>query len=103
MVVITPRWPGRPIPESHSRFFGYIGECTVVVVVVKTILAVVGDVDVWPAVVIVVANGDAEPPTLIPDAALSGNVCKRAITVVMQKHGLRRRLFPLQSRHGRAV
>src|SRR5437762_9088726 len=103
MIVVAPGWSRRPVAESDASFFGDISKCTVMIVVIKTIFAVVGDVDVWPAVVIVVADGNAGPPSFIRDAALLSNIAKRAVMIVAQKHGLRRRLFALQSCHGRTI
>ncbi len=47
--------------SADARLVGHIGEDTVIVVV-ETVLAVVGDVEIFPAVVVVVADTDALSP-----------------------------------------
>src|SRR2546430_12856182 len=48
--------------SSHTRFLADIGESSVAVIVIKDILAVVGDEQVVAAIVVVVADTDALSP-----------------------------------------
>src|SRR5919205_4289267 len=97
MVVVTPRRRSRPVPERDSGFFCDVSECAIVIVVIKPILPVVGDVDIRPAIVVVIADGDSESPTLICYTGFLSDVSKRAVMIVVKKHGLRRGFCALQS------
>ena len=59
---------------------------------VEAVFAVVGDVDVGPAVVVVIGDGDAEAPTFVGDARFVRDVGERAIVIVVEEHGARRGL-----------
>src|SRR5450432_1110132 len=78
-IVIAESGSGRPVPERDARSFGYVTKRPIVIVVVKAILSVVGDVDVGPAVIVVVADRDPKPPSLIGNPGLLSHVGKRAI------------------------
>src|SRR5207248_4154418 len=75
--------------------FGDVGKCAVVVVAIEAVLAVVGYVDVRPAIVVVVGYGDAEAPALVGDASLVSDVSKRSVMVVMEEHGAGRPFLAL--------
>jgi hypothetical protein len=60
------------------------------VIVVQAILAVVADVDVRPAVVIVVANRDPVPPAVVRYACLHGYIGKGAVMIIAKERRLRR-------------
>src|SRR6266699_6499602 len=66
------------------------------IVVEKTVLPVVGHVDVRPAIVIVILNGYTEAPSLVCHARFFRHFGERAIVIVVQQHGARRRLLPVE-------
>jgi len=60
VVVIAPGRTCRPSAQRDSGLFREIGERAVLIVVVEAVLAEIGNVDVGPAVVIVVADHRAK-------------------------------------------
>ena len=66
------------------------------IVVVETVLSIIGNVQVRPAIVIVIAHGYAEAPSLVRHARLVRDVGKRAVVIVVKQHGARSGLLPLQ-------
>jgi hypothetical protein len=65
---------------------------------VKAVLAEVGNVNVWPAIVVVVRNGNAEAPAFIGHAGLFCNIGKGSVVIIVQEHGVRRSFIALQCR-----
>src|SRR5215467_15096615 len=47
-IIVAPGWPRGPTAKSDASFLRHIRKSSIMVVVVKTILAVVRDVDVRP-------------------------------------------------------
>ena len=78
------------LPSVHTGLLRDVGEGAVVVVVVEAVLAEVGDVDVGPAVVVVVADGYAEAPAVVGDAGLGRDVGEGAVVIVVEERGVRR-------------
>ncbi len=70
------------------------------VVVIETILSEIRDVEVGPAIVVAVADRDAEAPTLVGDAGFFGDVGEGAVVVVVQQHGARRGFCAFECRDG---
>src|SRR5580658_8865830 len=62
VVVIAPGRTRRPSTERDSSFFRNVGKGAVVIIVVKAVLAEIGDVHVGPAVVIEIAHRHAVFP-----------------------------------------
>ena len=73
------------------------------VVVIETVLAEVGDEQVRVAVVVVVADGYAKPPTVVGDSCFGGNIGEGAVVVVVEECGVRRLRFAGQGVVGGAV
>ena len=65
------------------------------IVVIEAIFAVVGNVDIGPAIVVVITYRDAESPALIRHSGFSSNIGESSVVIVVQEHGLRRRFFAL--------
>src|SRR5438067_7125179 len=55
-VVVAPSRTGRPATECDSGCFGDVGEGSVMIVVVQPVLTEVRDVNVGPAIVIVICD-----------------------------------------------
>src|SRR5882724_11678972 len=73
------------------------------IIVVETVLAVVGHIEVRPAIVVVVADRNSESPTLIGDSCLGCNICEGSVVIIVEEHSLWRGLLTLQSRNRGAV
>src|SRR5580693_8881302 len=82
-VVVDERTTGAPsfARTCDPRFFADLSEGAVVVI--KHVLAVVGDVQVFKAVVIVIADADALTPAGMREPSLPGDVGKGAVAVVV--------------------
>src|SRR5437764_3684127 len=65
------------------RLFADVGEGTVAIVVIENVLAVVGDVEILPAVVVVIPDADALAPTSVGQTGFGADIGERAIMVVV--------------------
>ena len=65
MIVVNEGATGIPARAfaRHSRFLADIGKGSVSVVVIENVLAVVGDEEIVPAVVVVITDANALSPT----------------------------------------
>ncbi len=84
IVVITEsraRSPAAGVGDASFR--GDIGKRSIVVVVVERGVVEAGDVDVFPAIVVVVADGHAVSPAAEIEAGFRGNVGERSVVVVV--------------------
>src|SRR6202050_3528423 len=84
-VVVDERTTGAPsfARTCDPRFFADLSEGAVAVVVIKHVLAVVGDVQVFKAVVIVIADANALTPAGMREPSSPGDVGKGAVAVVV--------------------
>ncbi len=82
MIVIDKRSAGGPTRIVDAGFRGDVSESAVAVVFQKMIRTETGDVEIFEAVVVVIADGDAHAPTDIAHAGLSPNFRKLAVAVV---------------------
>ena len=73
------------------------------VVVVETVFAVVGDVDVRPAVVVVIGCGHTKSPALLVDAGPVGDIGERAVVIVVEEAWRAGRALRLVGGERRAV
>ena len=64
------------------RFFADVGKCSVAVVVVENIFAVVGDVQIFEAVIVVIADAHALSPASVSQAGFFGDVGECAVVIV---------------------
>jgi hypothetical protein len=64
--------------------------------VIEAIFAVIGDVDVRPAVVVVVGYDCSVSPAVVGDSSLLCHVGEGTVVVVVKEGGLRRRLFAVE-------
>ena len=74
--------PQRDFSSDQSRLLRDIGERAVAVVAIEDVLALIGDEQILEAVVVVVAdaNADAQPTSVRP--ALCGDVGESAVAIV---------------------
>ena len=84
VVVVAKGRAGAPASGvSYARFRGHIGERSVVVVVVKHPAIEISDVEVFPAVIVVIADGDAEAPAAMRDSGLRADVGESSVMIVV--------------------
>ena len=67
--------------SSYAGFLSHFGEDSVIVVV-ETILSVIGDVEIFPSVVVVVADADTLPPSGSGKTCLHGYIGESSVVVV---------------------
>ena len=103
MIVISPRGPSGPASEGDARLFRYVREGTVAVIVIEPVLPVIRDVNVGPAVIVIVADRDAESLTFVGHTRLFGYIRKRAVVVVVEQHGAGSWFFSFQCCDGGTV
>ena len=58
------------------------------IVVIEAVFAEVADVDIGPAVVVIVCNGYADTPALVRDASFFGDVGEGAVVIVVKERRL---------------
>src|SRR5437867_12075527 len=87
VVIIAPRWSSGPAPQWHTGLLGDIGKSTVVVVVIQAVFAIVRHVNIWPAAIIVIANGHAESATFVCHARFFRAITTCPVVLVAQTHG----------------
>src|SRR5580698_9890978 len=76
--------PGLARP-GDAGFFAYVGESAVAIVVVQDIFSVVGDVEIFPAVVVIVADANALAPTGVSEAGFFRDVGEGAVVIIVVK------------------
>ena len=89
--------------ERDAGLFRYIRECPVVVIVVQAVLPQIGDVEIGPAIVVIVAHRAAKPPPVIRDSRFFRHLGKRSIAVVVEERRVRRNRLPAQCVDGRSI
>ncbi len=65
------------------RFFADIGKRAVSVVVVENVFAVIGNVQIFKAVVVVVADANALAPTGVRQAGFRGDIGECSVVIVV--------------------
>jgi|SRR5580658_85799 hypothetical protein len=66
-----------------ARLFAYVGECSVAVVVIEDVFSVVGDVEIFPAVVVVIPDANALAPAGVSETGFLRNVGEGAVVIVV--------------------
>src|SRR5438552_7371008 len=100
VIVITPCGSSGPAAKRNASLFGNVSERPVVIVVIQPIFAEVRDINIRPAVVVKVSNGNPESPALIRYICLFSDIGESSVMVVMQKHRFRSWFFAIQRREG---
>ena len=78
------RIPARAFAR-HASLLADIGERAVAVVVIQNVLAEVGDEQIVPAVVVIVADANALSPSRVRDAGLRGHVGEGAVAIIAKQ------------------
>ena len=103
-VVIDEAAPGAPWASRglQTGFLRDVGERTIAVVVIQNRLSPVGHGQIKISVVVVIAHARALSPTRVREAGFGGDVCERAVVIiVVEMRG--RRLIWREPGDGRAV
>ena len=83
IVVIAKGGAGTPaIGITYASFDGDIGESAIVIIVVEHRIFEIGDVKVFPAIVVVVAHRHSETPAAAREARLNGHISESAVMIV---------------------
>ena len=69
----------------HASLLADVGESAVAVVVIQNVLAEVGDEQIVPSVVVVVADANTLSPARVRDSGLRSDVGESAIAIVLEK------------------
>src|SRR5437667_6011710 len=72
---------------AHPGFVGHIGERAIAVIVVKHVLAKIGDEEIFEAVIVVIANADPLSPAGVGYASLQSNVGECAVSIIFEEMG----------------
>src|ERR1700722_8249121 len=89
-VEVPPSGSGRPVAQRYACVLGDICKRPVVIVMVEPVLAEVRHVDIGPAVVVVVSDGNSEAPAIVGHTSLRCHIGERAVVIVMEQCGARR-------------
>src|SRR5229473_6678543 len=97
VIVIVPEGCARTPASgvSYARFRRDIGERTIAVVVVEHATIEICNIKVFPAVIVVVADGGAKAPSAMVEASLGGHIGESAVVVIVVELA-RMALFRLQ-------
>src|SRR5260370_10912331 len=89
--------------DRYARLLCMVCERAIMFVLIESILAVINDVQIRPAVIVEVAYRHAKPPSLIGYACLFGDVGERSVVIVMKQSRTGRAPFALESIKGRSI
>ena len=73
------------------------------IVVIQPVLTVVSDIEVWPAVIIIISHRYAESPALVCNTCSLRRVAEGAIMIVVEEHGARRGLLAFHGGDRRTI
>ena len=60
----------------------HVSECSIPIILIKNILAIIGNKDIFKAIVIVVRDGDCARPSTAHQARLLRNIAERAVSII---------------------
>src|SRR5207248_4012399 len=102
-IIVAPSWPCGPTTKSDAGFLRHISKRSIVIVVIEAVLSVICNVDVRPAIIIVIAYSHAESPSLIRHASFRSFIGEGAVMIVVQQHSAGSWLLPFQGSKRGAV
>ena len=76
---IAPGFSG----AGDAGFVAHVRECSVAVVVIKDVLSVVGDIEIFPTVVVVIADANALAPAGVGKSGLLRDIGESAVVIVV--------------------
>ena len=80
---------------GDSRVLRHLHEGAIALIVIKPVLAVGGDEEVFVTVIVIIANAYALAPGRVREAGMRGDVRESAIVIVMKEVAGGRRSFPI--------
>src|SRR5579859_7222433 len=66
-----------------AGFFADVGKCALAVVAIEDVFSVVGDVEIFPAVVVIVADADSLAPAGVGQAGFVRDIGESTVVIVM--------------------
>src|ERR1700728_3420296 len=90
-IVVTKSCASRPVAQSDSRFLRNISKRSIVIIVIKAILAEIRHVKGRPSIVVIIAHGHAESPAVIGTSGLLRDIGEGSVVIVVKKSGVRGR------------
>src|SRR5260221_124312 len=93
VVIVEPDCTGRPTRRGKTRFFSHVGKCSVTIVAIKNISAILSYVKIGQTVVVIVADRDAHAVATAGDTRLVGNVSERSVPIVSVERISQRRAW----------
>src|SRR6266566_1719822 len=95
-VEVAPGGSCGPSSKGDTRFLSHIRKRPILIVMIETVFAIIRHVDIWPAVVVVIAHSHAKAPSLVRHARLGRYVGESAVVIVVQQHSARGWFSPLE-------
>src|SRR5437763_16018291 len=78
-IIVAPSWPCGPTTKSDAGFLRHISKRSIVIVVIEAVLSVIGNVDVRPAIIILIPYSHAQSQSHIRHARLGSYAGKGAV------------------------
>src|SRR6266568_5172138 len=85
IVIIKPHCAGGPAGGSDSSLISNISESSVSIIMVENIATITRDVEIYPAIAVIIRCGHSHPKGSPGDSGFAGHVCERAVVVVVVK------------------
>jgi hypothetical protein len=84
-IVIQKRSAASPCTAGarNARLLAHVGECSVAVVVVQDVLPVIGDLEIFVSIIVVIAHANALSPPRMRHTRLRGHIRKRSVVIVV--------------------
>src|SRR5271170_248247 len=87
-IIVAKSRTGRPAAIGHASLGGHVAKGAVAIISIKDVAAEAGDVDVWPAVIVVVAYRAAHGKAGLRQAGFCGDIGKRAVMIIVVQGAL---------------
>src|SRR5207247_6387776 len=93
IVVIKPCGAGSPAGSAQAGLFRHIRKRPIAIVVIQNAAAVLRDVEIGPAVIIIVSYGGAHPVAAAGNTRFFRDVGKSAVAIVVAQRVTQRRIW----------
>src|SRR5260370_33508174 len=85
IVIVKPDGASGPAGRGDAGLISHIRERAVTVVVIKNIASITRDIDINPAIAVVIADGDTHAERTTCHSGFVGDISERAVMIVMVK------------------
>src|SRR6266567_1469277 len=92
IIIVKPGGARGPAGRGHARLLRHVRKCAVAVVVIKNAAVVTGDVEINPAIAIVISSSHAHAKNSSRYSGFLGYICEGTVVVVVIQRALQRRL-----------